>query len=105
MRDKVVVSEEVEDSDNHQLFEDYQSNNSDVFNNDSEKESPQSMMDKMMKGKPFRQMIEGAIKFVVGQTHNNIYSLKHLLREYVIQEGINLDRVKNGKNRLTYKCK
>ncbi|KAL5774967.1 hypothetical protein ACOSP7_012524 [Xanthoceras sorbifolium] len=30
---------------------------------------------------------------------------ENLLREYAIQEGVNLDRVKNDKNRLIFKCK
>ncbi|KAK1572584.1 hypothetical protein Q3G72_034885 [Acer saccharum] len=50
-------------------------------------------------------MVRGAIKFEVGQTHNTVDSLRGLLREYAIQERINFDKVKNDKNRLTFKCK
>ncbi|KAL5781638.1 hypothetical protein ACOSP7_006667 [Xanthoceras sorbifolium] len=50
-------------------------------------------------------MISGEIQFRVGQTHDSVYTLREILREYAIQEGISLYRIKNDKDRLTYTCK
>ncbi|KAK2644428.1 hypothetical protein Ddye_019623 [Dipteronia dyeriana] len=58
-----------------------------------------------MKGKPFKQMVGSDILFQVGDTHIVGKSLRALLRDYAIQEGIMFDRVKNEPTRLTYLCK
>ena len=46
-------------------------------------------MTKLMKGNLFKKMVGGHIEFEVGQTHNIVYSLRTLLKDYTIQEGIN----------------
>ncbi|KAK2655425.1 hypothetical protein Ddye_008477 [Dipteronia dyeriana] len=79
--------------------------NDDEFFNDFDDENAQVRMSKLIKCKRFQQIVGVAIKFEVGQTHNTVDSLRDLLREYAIQEGINFDKVKNDKNKLTFKCK
>ncbi|KAL5846134.1 hypothetical protein ACOSQ3_009658 [Xanthoceras sorbifolium] len=96
---------EVDNNDNLQLFEGYQSKEDDEFISDSDTELPEAKIAKLVKGNPFKQMISGEIYFRVGQTHDSVYTLREILREYAIQEGISLNRVKNDKDRLTYTCK
>ncbi|KAK3224180.1 hypothetical protein Dsin_011205 [Dipteronia sinensis] len=50
-------------------------------------------------------MVGSDIQFQVGDTHNSVKSLRAVLRDYVVQEGIMFDRVKNEPTRLTYLCK
>ncbi|KAK3229107.1 hypothetical protein Dsin_000988 [Dipteronia sinensis] len=49
-------------------------------------------------------MVGGHIEFEVGQTHDTVYSLRALLKDYALQEDINYKKMKNDYNRLTYKC-
>ncbi|KAL5826878.1 hypothetical protein ACOSQ4_018675 [Xanthoceras sorbifolium] len=101
----VVGFDDDNDQENHILWEGYQSREDDEFLSDSEMENVEGKIAKLMNGNPFNQIVGGDIRFAVGQTHDSVYTLRELLRDYAIQEGVNLHRVKNEKNRLTYKCK
>ncbi|KAL5763290.1 hypothetical protein ACOSP7_019554 [Xanthoceras sorbifolium] len=87
------------------LFEGYQPHDNDEYFTDSEDESSEVRISRLVRGKPWQEMVGGVITFEVGQTHDSVYGLRELLREYAIQENVNLDKVKNDKNRLTFKCK
>ncbi|KAK2651859.1 hypothetical protein Ddye_011715 [Dipteronia dyeriana] len=87
------------------LFEGYQSKSEDEYFSDLELEPEQVRIAKLVKGILFKKMVDGDIKFEVGQTFDNVEQMKELFREYVIQEGVTLIRVKNDLQRHTYKCK
>ena len=87
------------------LFEGYESKSDDEYFSDSELEPEQVRIAKLMKGVPFKKMMSGEIKFEVGQTFDNAEQMREVFREYAIQEGVTLDRVKNDLVRQTYKCK
>ncbi|TXG58873.1 hypothetical protein EZV62_016702 [Acer yangbiense] len=110
--DKVpVFEEEFVDGDDDiikecmDLFEGYQSKSNDEYFSDSELEPEQVRIAKLMKGIPFKKMVGGEIKFEVGQTFDNAKQMREVFREYAIQEGVALSRVKNDLLRQTYKCK
>ncbi|KAK2645116.1 hypothetical protein Ddye_020311 [Dipteronia dyeriana] len=87
------------------LFEGYQSKSEDEYFSDSELEPEQVRIAKLVKGISFMKMVDGDIKFEVDQTFDNVKQMKELFREYAIQEGVTLIRVKNDLQRQTYKCK
>ncbi|KAK3188305.1 hypothetical protein Dsin_027866 [Dipteronia sinensis] len=86
------------------LFEGYQSRSDDEYFSDSDLEPTQVKVARLMKGNPFQRMAGGEIKLHVGQTFNDRFVLRNVMREYAIQEGVELDRVKNDLVRQTYKC-
>ncbi|KAK1578069.1 hypothetical protein Q3G72_027217 [Acer saccharum] len=49
-------------------------------------------------------MVGGEIKFHVRQTFDNAVQMREIFREYAIQQGVVLHRVKNDNVRQTYKC-
>ncbi|KAK1559551.1 hypothetical protein Q3G72_015658 [Acer saccharum] len=49
-------------------------------------------------------MVDGVIQFHIGQTFDNKEHMRNVFKDYAIQEGVVLDRVKNDKVRQTYKC-
>ncbi|KAL5741573.1 hypothetical protein ACOSP7_028305 [Xanthoceras sorbifolium] len=93
----VVGFDDDNDQENHILWEGYQSREDDEFLSDSEMENVEGKIAKLMNGTPFNQIVGGEIRFAVGQTHNSVYTLRELLRDYAIPEGVNLHRVKNEK--------
>ena len=86
------------------LFEGYQSKSDDEYFSDSELEPDKVKIAKLMKGNPFKKMVGGEIKFQVGQTFDNAVQMREIFREYAIQQGVVLHRVKNDNVRQTYKC-
>ncbi|KAK3188504.1 hypothetical protein Dsin_028065 [Dipteronia sinensis] len=48
-----------------------------------------------MKGNPFKKMVGGEITFHLGQTFGNAVQMREIFREYAIQKGVVLKRVKN----------
>ncbi|KAL5844191.1 hypothetical protein ACOSQ4_010149 [Xanthoceras sorbifolium] len=94
---EVIEMNAGEEYKNVKLLEGYESNDNDVFYNDSENESSEAKISRMVRGQPFKVMVGGEIRYKVRQTHDTIYSLREQLREYAIQEGINFVRVKNDR--------
>ncbi|KAK2654662.1 hypothetical protein Ddye_014518 [Dipteronia dyeriana] len=58
---------------------------------------------RVIKSNPFKQLIGCPIRFEVGQTHDNVYTLRSLLTDFAIHEGFNFTKVKNDE-RLTWVC-
>ncbi|KAK3195575.1 hypothetical protein Dsin_026885 [Dipteronia sinensis] len=87
------------------LFEGNQAKSDDEFDSDSDREQPEAKVVRLMKGTHFQRMVWGGIQFHVGQTHDSMDKLRDTFRDYAIQEGVELDRTKNQKCRLTYRCK
>ncbi|KAK3213032.1 hypothetical protein Dsin_017738 [Dipteronia sinensis] len=87
------------------LFDGYQSKSGDKFDSDSDHEQSEAKVVRLMNGTYFQPMVGGGIQFHVGQTHDSMDKLRNTFREYAIQEGVELDRMKNQKCRLTYRCK
>ncbi|KAK2648746.1 hypothetical protein Ddye_016235 [Dipteronia dyeriana] len=83
----------------------YQSKSDDEYFSESEDEKPEAKIARLMKGNHFKKMVGGHIEFEVGQTHDSVYSLRALLKEYDIQEGFNFKKTNNDNNRLIYECK
>ena len=49
-------------------------------------------------------MVDGLISFHIGQIFNSKEHMREIFKEYAIQEGIELKRVKNDRVRQTYRC-
>ncbi|KAK3229899.1 hypothetical protein Dsin_001780 [Dipteronia sinensis] len=49
-------------------------------------------------------MADGVIEFHIGQIFNSKEHMREIFREYAIQKGVELKRVKNDKGRKTYMC-
>jgi hypothetical protein len=105
-----IVDEDVNDGNDDimkecmALFEGYQSKSDDEYFSDSELEPDKVKIAKLMKGNPFKKMVGGEIKFHVGQTFDNAVQMRDIFREYAIQQGVVLHRVKNDNVRQIYKC-
>ncbi|KAK0597773.1 hypothetical protein LWI29_028476 [Acer saccharum] len=102
---EVVVGDDDIFNECMRLFEGYQSKSDDEFDSDSDREQPEAKVVRLMKGTHFQPMVGGGIQFHVGQTHDSMDKLRGTLRDYAIQEGVELNRIKNQKCRLTYQCK
>ncbi|TXG57121.1 hypothetical protein EZV62_018434 [Acer yangbiense] len=100
-----AVEQEHDNIVNLELFEGYQSHEDDEFFSDSDEENNKAKLAKLIDGNPFKKITGGEIEFKVGETHDSVYTLRALLIDYAIQEGINFDKVKNDNDRLTYRCK
>ncbi|KAK2637942.1 hypothetical protein Ddye_025737 [Dipteronia dyeriana] len=85
-------------------FEGYQSKSSDEYFTDSELEPDRVRIAKLVKGQSFKRMVDGVISFHIGQIFNSKEHMRETFKEYAIQEGIELKRVKNDKVKHTYKC-
>ncbi|KAK2658264.1 hypothetical protein Ddye_004797 [Dipteronia dyeriana] len=77
----------------------------DEFFSDSDEENNKAKLARLIDGNPFKQITGGEIEFKVGEIHDSVFTLRTLLIDYDIQEGINFVKVKNDNDRLTYKCK
>ncbi|KAK2648151.1 hypothetical protein Ddye_015640 [Dipteronia dyeriana] len=93
--DKVPVFEEesVDEDDGimkeyMDLFEGYQSKSEDEYFSDSELEPEQVRIAKLVKGIPFKKMVDGDIKFEVGQTFDNVEQMKELFRDSCLLDGM-----------------
>ncbi|TXG54883.1 hypothetical protein EZV62_020139 [Acer yangbiense] len=86
------------------LFEGYQSKTDDEYCSDEGEEISDDKLARVVKSNPFKQLVGCPIRFEVGQTHDSVYTLRSLLTDFAIQEGFNLNKVKNDKNRLTWAC-
>ncbi|TXG69948.1 hypothetical protein EZV62_004883 [Acer yangbiense] len=77
------------------LFEGYESRSDDEFSFDSNTDKSHVKVDKLLRGVPFQRD---------GQTFANKEVMRDIFKEYVVQEGVVLDRIKNDKQRQTYQC-
>ncbi|KAL5803156.1 hypothetical protein ACOSQ4_031461 [Xanthoceras sorbifolium] len=64
------------------LHSGYQSRENDEFFSDSEMENVEGKIAKLINDNPLNQIVGGEIRFVIGQTHDNVYTLSELLRDY-----------------------
>ncbi|KAI9195339.1 hypothetical protein LWI28_013985 [Acer negundo] len=85
------------------LFEGYESRSDDEFSSDSDSEKSHVNVDKLLRGVPF-QRDETEIKFYICQTFANKEVMRDIFKEYAVQEGVVLDRIKNDHQRQTYQC-
>ncbi|TXG53028.1 hypothetical protein EZV62_022197 [Acer yangbiense] len=96
-------SDEDDDKDDENGYQ-LKSNNEYFSDSELEPEPEEVKIAKLMKGKPFKRMVRGEIKFHIGQTFDNTVQIRDIFREYAIQKGVILDRVKNDYQRQTYMC-
>ncbi|KAJ6826118.1 uncharacterized protein M6B38_374135 [Iris pallida] len=54
--------------------------------------------------KPFRRQVDGSIVLEKGHEFGSLPYFREILRDYSIQEGFKLVRIKNGKDRVTAIC-
>ena len=85
-------------------FEGYQSKSDDQYFTDSELEPDQVRIARLVRGNPFKRMVDGMISFHIGQIFNSKEHMREVFKDYAIQEGIELKRVKNDRVRQTYEC-
>ncbi|KAK1587071.1 hypothetical protein Q3G72_009219 [Acer saccharum] len=67
-----------DDGEVHDLFEGYQSKSDDEYYIDSGDEVSGAKLARVMKSNPFKQLVGCPIRFEVGQTHDNVYTLRHV---------------------------
>ncbi|KAK2635562.1 hypothetical protein Ddye_030354 [Dipteronia dyeriana] len=77
-----------------ELLEWYQSKSDDEYFSESEDEKVEPKITRFMERSDFKKMGGGHIEFHVGQTHDNVFSLRVLLKYYVIQKCINYKKNK-----------
>ncbi|KAK3218767.1 hypothetical protein Dsin_012737, partial [Dipteronia sinensis] len=58
-----------------------------------------------IRGRPFKVCPGGIIDLQQGQLFNDVHHFREVLRDFTIQEGFALSRVKNEKERVNVKCK
>ncbi|TXG53101.1 hypothetical protein EZV62_022270 [Acer yangbiense] len=85
-------------------FEWCQTKFDDEYFTDSKLEPEQVRIAKLVKGNLFKRMVDGIISFHIGQIFNSKEHMREIFKEYAIQEGIELKRVKNDRVRQTYRC-
>ncbi|KAL5738252.1 hypothetical protein ACOSP7_031013 [Xanthoceras sorbifolium] len=56
------------------------------------------------RGKPFNQAPDGKVELEVGQLFHSLQHFRQVLRDFVVQEGFELKRIKNARERFTAKC-
>ncbi|TXG72701.1 hypothetical protein EZV62_001280 [Acer yangbiense] len=95
-----VVEQEDDNIDNLKLFEGYQSHEDDEFFGDSDEENNKAKLARLIDSNLFKQITGGEIEFKVRETHDSVFTLRALLTDYAIQEGINFDKVKNDNDRV-----
>ncbi|TXG56831.1 hypothetical protein EZV62_018144 [Acer yangbiense] len=109
-REVPIVEEESVDGDDGVTqdcmdgFEGYQSKFDDQCFTDSELELEQVRIARLVKGNPFKRMVDGIISFHIGHIFNSKEHMRDVFKEYVIQEKVELKRVKNDRVRQTYEC-
>ena len=96
-----------ESANNGDALSGYQSNNDEAISSGTEKsdvETPLARLSRNMKGKEFKTNEKGEVEFQIGQAFQNVDHFRKILKDYVIQEGFTLERVKNERTRVTCKC-
>ncbi|KAK2645005.1 hypothetical protein Ddye_020200 [Dipteronia dyeriana] len=71
---------------------------------DEELEPDQVMIAKLVKGQPFKRMVDSVIRFNIGLIFNSKEHMREIFKDYAIQEGIEFTIMKKDKVRQTYKC-
>ena len=97
--DDMVVfdsSDDLFDIDNDVEAENHQSS-------DSDKEG--RAIDRAMEGIPYYVGVDGKVRLVKDMLFNNVNHFREVLTDYVIQEGVEIVRVKNDRTRVTTYCK
>ncbi|KAK2651519.1 hypothetical protein Ddye_011375 [Dipteronia dyeriana] len=87
------------------FIEGYQSKSDDEYFTDLELEPDHVRIAKLVKGQPFKRMVDGVIRFNISQIFNSKEHVREIFNEYAIQEEIEFKRVKKDKLRQTYKCR
>ncbi|KAK3227190.1 hypothetical protein Dsin_007052 [Dipteronia sinensis] len=59
----------------------------------------------LVRGRPYTELPSGVIELQQGQLFNDVNHFRQILRDFTIQEGFALNRVKNESHRVTVKCK
>ncbi|KAK1550196.1 hypothetical protein Q3G72_015256 [Acer saccharum] len=81
---------------------DYDLNN--MVDSRSDKEEGNSRPHISRKGKPYKKAKGGKVVLEVGQLFNNLQHFRQVLGDFMVQEGFELKRIKNDKERYTAKC-
>ncbi|KAI9182004.1 hypothetical protein LWI28_020981 [Acer negundo] len=58
----------------------------------------------MRKRRPFNALAYGRVNLEVGQLFKDLYHFRQVLRDFVVQEGFRLQRIKKDRNRYTTLC-
>ncbi|KAK2648282.1 hypothetical protein Ddye_015771 [Dipteronia dyeriana] len=81
---------------------DYDLNNMVDSNSDEEEGNSRPPISK--RGRPYKETEDGRVMLEVGQLFNNLQHFRQVLRDFVVQEGFELKRIKNDKKRYTTEC-
>ncbi|TXG60764.1 hypothetical protein EZV62_012127 [Acer yangbiense] len=81
---------------------DYDLNN--MVDSRSDEEEGNSRPHISKKGKPFKKVEGGKVVLEVGQIFNNLQHFRQVLGDFMVQEGFELKRIKNDKERYMAKC-
>ncbi|KAK3221868.1 hypothetical protein Dsin_008893 [Dipteronia sinensis] len=69
---------------------------------DTDSERPSTVL---VRGRPYTELPSGVIELQQGQLFNDVNHFRQILRDFTIQEGFALNRVKNESRRVIVKCK
>ena len=81
------------------------SGDEDVKESDYDEDLMMPKVARLIKRMKFKQAPCSNIQFAVGQMFNNVTHFRDVLVNYAIQEGFQLNRVKNDKSRVTLEWK
>ncbi|KAK2663651.1 hypothetical protein Ddye_002225 [Dipteronia dyeriana] len=81
---------------------DYDLNN--MVDSNSDEEEGNNIPHISKRGRPYKKTEGGRVMLEVGQLFNNLQHFRQVLRDFMVQEGFELKRIKNDKERYTTGC-
>ncbi|XP_027066452.1 uncharacterized protein [Coffea arabica] len=97
-----VSNDDSEDSDTN--FSDFEDNEAEILVPDSESEERDDPIRQLMRSKMWIYNPKDDIEFEKGQLFTNVDAFRAVLKDYVIQKGFPLLRLKNERSRVTAIC-
>ncbi|KAK7250678.1 hypothetical protein RIF29_33263 [Crotalaria pallida] len=83
---------------------DYEEKHDIITTENSDEDKVPIYIDRGMKGKPFVSEPDENVKLEVGLLFVNVNEFRAVLKDFVIQEGFEIERIKNEKTRVNARC-
>ncbi|KAK7255963.1 hypothetical protein RIF29_29398 [Crotalaria pallida] len=96
--------EENHDVNSNDELSDYEEKHDIITTENSDEDKVPIYIDRGMKGKPFVSEPDENVKLEVGLLFVNVNEFRVVLKDFVIQEGFEIERIKNEKTRVTARC-
>ncbi|XP_058747011.1 uncharacterized protein LOC131620001 [Vicia villosa] len=100
----IIISESNEESIVNDELSDYEEKHDLIVFENSDEDKVSIYSDRGLKGKIFAPEFDGKVKLEVGLLFGDVNEFRATLRDFVIQEGFEIKRIKNEKARVTARC-